>query len=395
MRRVSSIALVVLFAIIPLYGTLAILDPSRPPIPRVVPDWVAAAAGVAAIAAMLAIIPAALRAARFDALTFALLIPGTESLVASLAGFDPIVGTGFSLIVLGIGAAGLAVARDAGAATVRACVWAFLASGIAASLFALCMVLSRWPAAVYAYDNGRAVGTFLNPNELAAFTLIGLGIALPLAFVSRGRNRLAVAAAVIFAVTLGATFSRWGLFSAVCGLTTYAALTRARLLLAGALAVAVAGVGLNAFFGAQHHNPRDTEARAVAWQAGLTTFARFPLLGVGTIAFGHTYDALRPPDAPGPHTPVAFDPHSLPIAFAADGGILGLVFFGATLVIILPCVVRAARSASLAPRALAFGLVSGFVALLVDCGINTVVVFFPLYFQVVPLALGVSRTDAL
>ena len=133
----------------------------------------------------------------------------------------------------------------------------------------------------------------------------------------------------------------------------------------------------------------------MAWQAGLTTFARFPLLGVGTIAFGHTYDALRPPDAPGPHTPVAFDPHSLPIAFAADGGILGLVFFGATLVIILPCVVRAARSASLVPRALAFGLVSGFVALLVDCGINTVVVFFPLYFQVVPIALGVSRTDAL
>jgi len=52
----------------------------------------------------------------------------------------------------------------------------------------------------------------------------------------------------------------------------------------------------------------------VAWRTGLTTFARFPLLGVGPLAYPKTYDALRPPEHRGAGTAVAFDSHSLPIA---------------------------------------------------------------------------------
>jgi len=171
-------------------------------------------------------------------------------------------------------------------------------------------------------------------------------------------------------------------------------LTRARALLIGALAVAVLGIGINAWAGARHHNPRDTESRIAAWQAGLTTIARFPLTGVGVFAYGHTYDAVRPPEGPGPRTPVAFDPHALPIAYAAEGGMLTLVSFIATLAIVLRAVVAAGRSSAGAPRALAFGLTAGLAALLIDGGINTVSIFLPLYLQVVPLALGVARTDA-
>jgi O-antigen ligase len=394
-KRISGPALVLLCAIIPLYGTLAALDPSRPPIPKLVPDAVAAGIGLLAVAALIAVVPAAVRVARRDWLTAAFVAPGFASLIAALTGFDPVFGVSLSLLVLGVGGAGLALARDADAATVRACVRGFLISGVAAALLALAMVVLRRPAGIYAYDNGRAVGTFLNPNELAAYTLIALGVAVPLAVASRGRDRLAVAAAIVFAVTLGATFSRWGILSAVCGVAAYALLTRARLLLIGALAVAVAGIGLNALAGARHHNPRDTEARIVAWQAGLTTFARFPLLGVGPIAFGRTYAALRPPEAPGPRTPVAFDPHSLPIAFAAEGGILALVTLTASFAIVFRRIVGAARSSSQLSRALAFGLAAGLVALVVDCGINTIILFFPLGLQVVPLALAASRTDAL
>jgi O-antigen ligase len=393
--RPSSLGLIVLCAIIPLYGTLAELDPTRPPIPRVVPDGVATATLVVVLAALVAIAPAAARAARRDALTFALLIGGIDSLVASLVGFDPVVGVGAALLILGVGAAGLALARDADGATLRACVRAFLISGAAGSLLALAMAFAHRPAAVFAYYNGRAVGTFLNPNELAAYTLMGLAFALPLAWTSRGRDRLAVGAAVVFALTLGATFSRWGVLSAVCGIVAYAALTRARGLLLGALAVAVLGVGLDIAAGARHHNPRDTEARTVAWQAGLTTIARFPLTGVGLFAYGRTYDAVRPPDAPGSRTPVAFDPHSLPIAYAAEGGMLVLVSLIASLAIVLRQVVGTARSSVGTPRGLAFGITAGLVALLVDGGINTVSIFLPLYLQMVPLALGVVRTDAL
>ncbi|MBD5634573.1 MAG: hypothetical protein IAI49_08860 [Candidatus Eremiobacteraeota bacterium] len=104
---------------------------------------------------------------------------------------------------------------------------------------------------------------------------------------------------------------------------------------------------------------------------------------------------MRPPEAPGPHTPVAFDPHSLPIAFAADGGIVAVVTLGASLWIIWQSLVRAARGARRIPQALAYGLSAGLVALVIDCGINTIVLFFALFLQIVPLALAVTRTDAL
>jgi hypothetical protein len=393
--RASSLGLIVLAAIVPLYGTLAVLDPSRPPIPRLVPDAVAIAIGAIAVAAMLAVIPAAARSARRDWLTFALFIPGIATLTSSITGFDPVTGAGLGLLVFGLGAAGLALARDADATTARACVRAFLWSGIAASAIALAMLAARRPASLYAYNQGRAVGTFLNPNELAAYLLIGLGIAVPLAAVSRGRDRLAVAAAVTFALTLAATFSRWGVASAVAGVAVYALVSRTRPLLVAAVAVAVVGLAINVGWGARHHNPRDTEARAVAWRTGLTTFARFPLLGVGPLAFPKTYDELRPPQAPGPRTPVAFDPHSVPIAFAADGGTLAIVTLAASLWIIWRRVLGAAQTATRGGRALAFGLAAGLAALVMDCSINTISLYFPLVFQVVPLALAVSRTDAL
>jgi O-antigen ligase len=394
MTRVSSGALVVLFAIIPLYGTLAVLDPSRPPIPFLVPAPLAAVFGLLALAALAAVVPAAVRAARRDWLTAAFLAPGLATLLAALTGFDPVFGIGLGLMVTGLGAAGLALARDADRATTRLALRTFLWSSLLSSLLALAMVVTRRPAAIFAYDNGRAVGTFLNPNELAAYTLIALGVALPLAFASRGRDRLAVVTAVVLALTLAATFSRWGALSAVCGVAVFALAARARVLLAAALVLALAGIALDAAEGARHHNPRDSEARAVAWRTGLTTFERFPLLGVGPLAFPKTYDELRPPDAPGTRTPVAFDPHSLPIAFAADGGIIAVVTLTGSFFIVLRRVLGDARRSAGAPRALAFGLAAALVALLIDGGINTIVLFFPLGLQVVPLALAVVRHDA-
>ena len=393
--RISSVALIVLSAILPLYGTLAVLDPNRPPIPPLVPAAGAGAIGILALAALAATVPAARRAARRDALTLAFLAPGLASLLSSLTGFDPVNGIALSLLVLGMGGAGLALARDADARTVRLCVRAFLWSALASSLVALAMVVAERPAALYAYDNGRAVGTFLNPNELAAFTLIGLGIAVPLAIAARGRDRLAAVTAIVLAVTLAATFSRWGAVCAGAGVGVYALAARSRVLAVAAICAALAGVALDAAAGARHHNPRDTTSRVVAWRTGVTTFLRFPLLGVGPLAFPKTYDELRPPEAPGPRTPVAFDPHSLPIAFAADGGIVALVTLTLSFTIVLRRVFRDARGAPPIPRALALGLASSLIALILFCSINTIVLFFALGLQVVPLGLAVVRTDAI
>ena len=339
--------------------------------------------------------PAAIRAARRDWLTFAFLAPGLATILAAVTGFDPTLGIGLGAFVTGLGAAGLVIAREADAATIRLCIRTFLWAALLASLLALAMLVTKRPAALYAFDNGRAVGTFLNPNELAAFTLAGLGLAVPLAVASRGRDRLATLCAIVLVVTLGATFSRWGALSAVIGVAVYALAARARILLVAAVVVALAGIGLDALAGAQHHNPRDTEARAVAWRAGLTTFERFPLLGVGPFAFPRTYGELRPPDAPGTTTAVAFDPHSLPIAFAADGGIVAIVTLTVSFGILLRQLLRGARGAAALPRALGFSLAAALIALLADSAINTLSLMFPLCLMVTTLGVAVIRTDAL
>ena len=387
--RIASAAL---FAIVPLYGTLAALDPERPPIPALLPRPLVVLVALVALAAMIALVPAGLRAARRAPLGFAFAFVGggLATLLSALTGFDPLPGIGLGVLVTGLGLAGLALV-DA-PASARTCVRAFLWSALAASLLALAMVALKRPAAIYAYHNGRAVGTFLNPNELAAYTLVALGCALPLAAVSRGRDRLAVAASAALIVVLAATFSRWGLLSAVAGLGAYAASVRNRRLLGAAAAVAVAGLLLNAGLGALHHNPRDTEARAPAWRTGWTTFERFPLLGVGPLAYGKTYDVLRPPSAPGPKTPVAFDPHSLPLAFAAEGGVVALVVLGFSAVTLLRRIYRGAALAHAPARALALGLAAGIVALYVECAINTISITFALGYGGYALALASLRS---
>ncbi|HYW53019.1 MAG TPA: hypothetical protein VE826_03565, partial [Dongiaceae bacterium] len=167
MSRLSTAALAVLYAIIPLYGTLGGLT-AGPGTPALVPRAAAAAVGLLALAALAALVPAAARVARRDALTFAFLAPGLATVLAAIPGFDPVLGVGFGVLVTGIGASGLVVARAADAATTRLCIRVFLWSALAACVLALAMALTRRPGALYAFNHGRAVGTFLNPNELAA-----------------------------------------------------------------------------------------------------------------------------------------------------------------------------------------------------------------------------------
>jgi O-antigen ligase len=395
MNRLTRAGLVVLFAILPLYGTFAQLAPDTPGIPPLLPRASAAVVAVVGLTALLAVVPVGLRAARRDALTFAFLAPGLATIAAAIPGFDPLLGIGLGVFVTGFGLVALALYRRADAETARMCIRVFLCSAVVAALLALAMLLTRRPASLYAFYHARAVGTFLNPNELAAYTMIALGVAVPLAVASRGRDRLATAAAVVLAVTLAATFSRWGLFATVCGIAAYGLFARARTVTAVAVAVAVLGIGLNAALGATHHNPRDTEARTVAWRTGLATFARFPLLGTGPLAFPRTYEEMRPPDAPGNRTAVAFDPHSLPIAFAAEGGIVAVVTLVLSFTIVLRTALREAGGASARPRMLMLAVAAALVALMVHASINTLSLFFPLGLQVVPLALAVVRTNAL
>lgn len=398
MTRAQRWAGAALFAAVPLYGTLAQLDADRPPLPPLLPAWGPLVVGAIALAAFAVLVPPAARIARRAEnrlLTLGFLAPGAASAAAALTGFDPAAGLALSLLVLAFGSTGLVLACAADEAAVRLCIRAYLWSACAAAAFALALDLSRRPGAIFAYNNGRAIGSFLNPNELAAYALVGLGLALPLALRPGRAALLAKAASVLLLAALLATFSRWGALCAVGGAAVYALAAgsgpRARAAFAAVVAAAAMFLVWDAS-GGRHHNPRDTEARTVAWRTGMTTFLRFPLLGTGPLAYAKTYDVLRPPDAPGPRTPVAFDPHSLPLAFAAEGGIIAVGTLVTSVIVLLGALLRAARTAPRTARLVALGLFAGVTALCAHALINTIAIFFPLGLQGVGLGLAIVRT---
>jgi hypothetical protein len=394
--RIVVAAIVVMYAIVPLYGALAALDPSRPPIPF--PAGAAGAIAVAALALAAAAICAwgAVRRPPPLALAVAQIGPGAAIVPAALFGFEPLTGFALATIVLALGAVASAVygySRLPG--VTRAIAIATLISAILAALLALAMVVSRHPFRVYAYNNGRAVGTFLNANELAAYLLVTTALALGIALFGREPllRRLGWTAAVTGALAFALTFSRWGEFAAAVGIAWFAWATRdRRALIVLVLLVAVAAA-LEFGPGREHHSPRDDVARGVAWTTGLRTWLHFPLTGVGPFAYSRTYDVFRPPDAPGPRTPVAYDPHSLPLAFLAESGLVGfaMLFIGWT--IHVREIARALRTAAPARRAMVLALAAGIVALNVHVLLNTISIYFVLGMQGAALALVLAQPE--
>jgi O-antigen ligase len=300
------------------------------------------------------------------------------------------------LVVLAMGVVGVTVYGYASVpGAMRAVVVATLASGAVSALIALAMVATRLPAPLYAYNNGRATGTFINPNELAAYLLVVVALAAGVAAYARGRalRLLAAATVVLGLIALAATYSRWGYFAAFVGVAFFALLVRRRRVWVGLAVAAVVAALLVAGPGRAYHNPRDDTSRIVAWTTGLRTWLAFPLGGIGPLAFRRTYDVQRPPEAPGGEAPVAFDPHSLPLAYLAESGLIG---FGALLVgwaIYIREIPRVLRTAGPRRRALVYALAAGLVALNVHVLVNTISIYFALGTQGAALALALAQRD--
>ena len=289
---------------------------------------------------------------------------------AALLGFDPQTGLELALIVLAMGIVGVAVygyspptRRDAHDRDRVARV-----GDASRPLVACAMIATRVPAPLYAYDNGRAVGTFLNPNELAAYLLVVLGLAAGIALYARSAPLRLLAGVTLLAglLALGATYSRWGLLVGRCRLRRSSRCSRGA---AGSGSdsprVVVAAVLLVLGPRGRRTTTRATTPRAcVAWTTGLRTWLAFPLTGVGPFAFRRTYDVVRPPEAPGGEAPVAFDPHSLPLAYLDESGLVGFVALTVVLVGLRPRdSARAARRPIRAGARLVYALAGGLIAL--------------------------------
>jgi O-antigen ligase len=381
-------------ALVPLFGVYGSFDPLRPPIVLLGGTRAAVAVGIAtAISGLFALAGSVLRRPAAETLG-----PGlacvAATFLASACGFDPVTGMVIALTTLCFFAVHRAIFAYYRVPGVAAALYATLfTSGALGALAAVLMLLTRHPVALYALNRGRAVGTFLNPNELAAYLLVYLAAAGGIALTRPGTplGRCAAACALLGSVALVGTFSRWGLVSALAGLALFAAVTRLRGAAVAVVATLVLGLAANLAFGARVHDPQDTDARAVAWRAGLATFAHFPLIGVGPLAFGRLYPIMRAPDAPGPNTPIAFDPHSLPLAVLAESGTLGfaaIVWFGVALVRGLR---RRLRVATPSGRILALANGAGLFALTVHSLLNSVSIVFLLAFVSSALTLCAAR----
>jgi hypothetical protein len=395
--RTVTGAVVFMYAAIPLYGTFAVFDPLRAPMPVIVPGAFSIGVAFAMLVAAAICVWGAVRRPVPRRFAIAQVLPGSAIVIGALFGFDPGTGLKLGVIVLAMGAVGIATyGYSALPGVTRAIVIGVLASGTLAALTAFVMLVTHTPAALYAYDNGRATGIFLNPNELAAFLLVVLGLAAGVAASARsGPLRVLAGVTLVAALTtFAATYSRWGFAAAACGAVFYALVAGGRRAWLGLAAIVLAVVVLLLGPGqALHHNPRDDSARFVAWTTGARTWLAFPLTGIGPLAFRRIYDVVRPPEAPDGNAPVAFDPHSLPLAYAAEDGLVGLCAMLAAWAIYVREIPRALRGAKSRRITLACAFAAGLVALNVHVLLNTISLYFPLATQGVALMLALAQRD--
>ena len=274
----------------------------------------------------------------------------------------------------------------------RAYWWAFLVSGALAALAAIAMVLVRIPAAQYTIANGRAVGTFVLPGELAGYLLFFLPIAFALA---RGARSAALRVVAWCGLGIGAiamlmTFSRTGWVGLAAGIAFFVVMRsrgRTRYVQGGVIVAAALAIVLLLFN--EHHNPSENYTRLSIWQAAIGIINRFPLTGVGPFGFSKIYPQVRLPDG----DPTAFHAHSMYLTFFAELGVVGFLAF---------CWlmwsfwrewyrrVEHGAQPSLLATAIAAGVVGGLVQGLID---TVSVVIFGLLLPMLALALSAARSD--
>jgi O-antigen ligase len=391
--RLVVASLAAMYAFFPLYGTFSAFAP-HPPTAPLVTRGVASAIAIALLFAMCGVGVGAFRRRRGRPVFRLWLLANVgATYLGAFLGFDPPVGLGLATAIAGMVATHftlLAYYRDAG--TARTVYLALLISGLAASLLALALVVLKRPADLYAFNHGRAVGSFLNPNEFAEYLLAYLGAASGLALIRRGTpiGTFAAFCTAVGGLAFALTFSRWGLVAAAAGIASYAAAMRPRRGLGIAAAALAAVLALNVGLAATHHEPQDTSSREVAWRAGFATWLHFPLTGVGPLAFERLYPVMRAPDAPGANTPIAFDPHDLPLSILAETGIVGLAAFALSLTAFLSALPRVAAGAATERRTLAFSLFAGIVAVAVHMLLNSASIAFGLFIQFTALALAAA-----
>lgn len=238
-------------------------------------------------------------------------------------------------------AAGVLLA-DAFAPPSRAVAWTFTAAAAGVALFGAAQSLGLDPLdGVY---EEYAPSTIGHSNFFGGFLAIALPVALALWSSTEGRARVAAMAASI-SIVLGIllAFSQGGWIAAAAGVAVYAGAEMGRrrrgLRIAGwtvaaGLAAAGAGLVLFSFVSPFHPSvPGTARARGLWWREAAAMGAASPVWGHGPDAFAVESVRYRnPEDALAHDRFVADAPHSVPLAYFANRGLLGLAGFVGLLV---------------------------------------------------------------
>lgn len=297
--------------------------------------------------------------------------------IPSALGLVPLVGAVFCLIVLCAMIGATAVRRWGGDPRVaRFMAVSLLTSNAAASLLALCCRMTRRPAQLYVIGNGRAIGSFVVPGELAGYLGMLLPYTLGLALSARSAplRRLAWGVALIDAAAMLATFSRAGLFGLLIAGIACAFILRRELRpwllgLLVALPLLLAGARRMVNW---HHNPAENFNRLSIWHAAWRIFLLFPLWGVGPGGFPHLYPFVKLSDG----EPNAFHAHSFPLTVAAETGLIGLIGTGVLWVTFVRMFHGAYRGASTRARIAGLAIAGGFIATGVQSLVDVVQILF-------------------
>lgn len=225
----------------------------------------------------------------------------------------------------------------------------------------------------------RAVGTFANPNLLAAFLvlLVPLALAGAVGLADRSSRVLAVALVAVGYTGVLVSFSRGGILAAAAGvgvLVVLHRLTRARLLVSATAAALVAGV-IVALSGGS------VGIRSEVWTATVGLVVDNPL-GVGLGRAGPLLDARIVGDEEFQHA------HNLWLNWAAEAGLPGLLAVLALTVLVALVGIRAARDGSAVATAGVAGLAGLAVMSLADHPSNAIRISLALW-----LVLGLVAAE--
>jgi len=324
---------------------------------------------------------------------FPLLLWLAAALLAAALGFAPLYGVVFlAIFLLGIvWHIGINASYDEpGAPTIL--FGAMLAAASLAFAVAISAVLLHRPAAIYAAQHGRAVGSFILPGELAGYVLIVVPIALAVASLSLQPwlRALAAFAATGGVIALALSFSRTGWVAAGCAAIAYVLIVVRDRRMRRSLSFSIAGFTAFAVLLAfnAHHDPSENFTRLSIWQTALGIVRRFPLTGSGPFTFGMLYAHLRLPDGDA----VAYHAHDLYLTLLAETGILGLLAMLVTWWRFGREWMRRFALAEPRARILSGAIVAGLIGTLVQGSIDTsTLVLFGLWLPTMALALASAR----